>query len=71
MAKTRRGKLDFEVEPLIRMFGLERVVEKLGAARVAKLMGTKKFRSQLSDEERRELIEQLGGIVPPADAPSA
>jgi hypothetical protein len=74
MAKTKRRGFIFDLEPLVQTMGLkklldalgeERVLEQIGAARAAKLLGQEKFLSQLSAEERRQLIERLGGAVPP------
>ncbi|HEX5270072.1 MAG TPA: hypothetical protein VFW33_06285 [Gemmataceae bacterium] len=59
MAKTKGGRLDFEIEPLIRVFGIEQVVDKLGPARLAEQLKKKRFLSQLSPETCRELIELL------------
>jgi hypothetical protein len=74
MAKRKRRGFDFDLEPLVETVGLkkvldgfgdERVLEQMGAARVARLLGQEKFLSQLSAEERRQLIEQLGGVTAP------
>jgi hypothetical protein len=68
MAKTRKGKFEFNMEPIIQDMGWEWVIEKLGPKRVAEYLGARgylkevgmdAFLAQLTPEERRELKRRL------------
>jgi hypothetical protein len=69
MAKMKRRKFDFDLEPLIEAVGEKRVIDALGSERVADYLESDEFLKKLSPERRRRLIEKLGGVVPPRAGP--
>jgi hypothetical protein len=71
MARTEREKFDFDFGPLVETVGLKPLLEAFGLERVVEELGKEELRSRLPPEVRRRLIEQLGGVVPPAAEPPA
>jgi hypothetical protein len=62
MARTKREKVEVDLEPLVDAMGLERVVQMLGAERVINQLGPKRVINQLGPKRVIDLLGARGVI---------
>jgi hypothetical protein len=55
MAKTKRGGLDFDLQPIVEAMGMHKVIEKLGERQLVEEIGIDRILANLTPAQRREL----------------